>query len=206
MTMGIDGRLEEIGSGRRTLKSRVTRILAFLAVIAVSSTVAAEVGKISSRHTVVAVENALRLNGQSVMSEQQLVTLVASNHLQVYWAGPEKDARYFLNASDATKIVLTIVPSLQAGRTTRSRYPQITTYIQKNAFLSVLYGGGNLNVNGFINADGHAVFYSHLDPNDAYVGLRGKDVEIQVYDPRQGNSLEIATEVGRLIPIVLAKS
>jgi len=135
------------------------------------------------------------------MTESQLRETVVSNHLLVYWAGPQIGANYLLDTVESNVIVLTVLPPSQKTQATRSSYPQIATYVLKNAFEAILSGGGNQDVAGFINADGNAVFYSSLDPKNVFVGLRGMDVEVQIFDPDPGTSLAIAKEAGRLTPI-----
>jgi hypothetical protein len=36
---------------------------------------------------------------------------------------------------------------------------------------------------GFVNADGNAVFYSKARPTNIYDGLKGKDIQVEVFDP-----------------------
>lgn len=135
------------------------------------------------------------------MTESQLRQTVVSNHLIVYWAGPSKGSNYLLDTVEANVIVLTVLPPGQHETQTRTSYLQFATYVQKNAFKVVLSGGNNPDVGGFINADGNSVFYSSLDPKNVFVGIKGKDIEVQIFHPVQGRSLEIANTPGMLIPI-----
>ena len=152
-------------------------------------------------HKSAGLQNGLRLAGLSQMTEAELRDVVISKHLTVYWLGPESGASYLLNAMDPLAISLTIVTSSSLVKETRASYPQIGTYVQKNAFQAVLTGGGTKDIAGFINADGNSVYYSSVDSKNVFVGFRGLDIEVQIFDPIVGESLAFAKAPGRLVPI-----
>ncbi len=186
------------------IKPRIFRNVRFLVVIVLSSVLAVVGGDLYSTHRSAGVENGLRLIGARAMTAAELRETVSSNNLLVYWAGPRDGANYLLDTTEPSVIVLTELPPGQRTQSTRSSYPQIATYVQKNAFKVVLNGGNNPDVGGFINADGNSVFYSSLEPSNVYVGIRGKDIEMQIFHPTQGMSLQIANTPGLLIPITKA--
>ena len=197
----LGSRLEGIGStwSRKKLLTIRTVLLSLVAILSTLGAIGLEHLHQSSNGNGVAV--ALQLNGQSEITEAQLRKLVIENHLQVFWAGPEQGSRYLLSSMDRTAIVLTILPPINTGRSTRATYPEITTYVEKDAFTAVLNGKQSQGGGGFLNSDGNSVFFSESDPKNVYVGLRGLDIEIQIYDPTPGRSLAIAKGVGTLRPI-----
>jgi hypothetical protein len=178
----------------------------YVAIIVVFSALAFGVAHVLVSPSSRTVENRLRLSGLRQLSETELRNIVLSNHLLVYWARPTKSATYLLDAIGPTAILLTIQPHGQQVAETHSTYPQICTYIQKDAFEAVLAGGPNPSAAGFISSDGNAVFYSDLNPKNAYVGFRGTDVEVQVFDPVSGRSLALVKAAGVLTPIIALKS
>lgn len=182
-------------------KTRLLRASSFIAVIALACALAIQVANIYESYRTADLENGLRLHGLRVMTEAQLRETVDSNHLVVYWAGSEKGSKYLLDSVEANVIVLTIIPADSEPNQTRAMHPQIATYEVKDAFQAVLAGGGNPDVAGFINGDGNSVFYSQLDPDNVFVGVRGRDIELQIFDPSPGVSLALAREPGRLTPI-----
>lgn len=182
-------------------RTRLQRVFSFIAVIALASALAIQMANIYESYRTADVVNGLRLHGLKAMTQDQLRETVESNHLVVYWAGPEKGATYLLDTVEANVAVLTILPPGIDPKQTRASRPQIATYDVKDAFQAVLTGGGNPDVAGFISADGNSVFYSRLDPKNVFVGVRGRDVELQIFDPSPGVSLAIARERGRLRPI-----
>lgn len=199
--MAMDWYSKKANPSGLTVKPRLFRDFRFLFVIVLSSALAVFGADLYRTHTSAGVENGLRLIGESAMTQSQLRETVVSNHLVVYWAGPAEGSNYLLDTIEANVIVLTVLPPGQRVKQTRSSYPQFATYVQKNAFKTVLSGGNDPNVAGFINADGNSVFYSSLDPKNVFVGIRGQDIEVQIFHPTQGMSLQIATQAGRLVPI-----
>jgi hypothetical protein len=199
--MAGNWRFQGLSSRRLTLKWRIWRVTRFLVVIAVSSGVALLGADIYNSHQTRGLDAALRVHALSSMTESQLRQTVVSNHLLVYWPGPSTGSNYLLDTVESNVIVLTVLPPGEHVAQTRTSYPQFATYVLKNAFQAVLSGGNNPSVGGFINADGNSVFFSSLDPKNVFVGIRGEDVEVQIFHPTQGMSLDIAKAAGRLVPI-----
>lgn len=197
----LSDRVEGIGStwSRKKLLTIRTVLLSLVAVL--STLGAIGFGHLRQSNNGNGVAVALQLNGQSEITEAQLRKLVVANHLTVFWTGPEAGARYLLSSTDRTAIVLTILPPINTGRAARATYPEVITYVEKDAFTAVINGRQDQGSGGFLNADGNSVFYSELDPKNVYVGLRGLDIEIQIYNPVPGESLAIAKGVGTLRPI-----
>jgi len=192
---------QTVNPSRLTVKPRFFRDLRFLLVILVSTALAVVGADLYHSRSSTGLDEALRVHALSSMSESQLRQTVVSNHLLVYWAGPSKGSNYLLDTLEANVIVLTVLPHGQLVAQTRTSYPQFVTYILKNAFKAVLAGGSTSNAAGFINSDGNAVFFSSSDSKNIFIGLKGKDVEVQIFDPNAGVALEIAREPGRLVPI-----
>lgn len=183
---------------------RIIRNARFLVVIILSSLLAVYGADLYRTHSTKNVESGLRLIGESAMTQTELRDVVVSNHLTVYWAGPSGDSNYLLDTTEPAVNVLTILPPGQRSKVTRSSYPQFATYTLKNAYKIVLNGGNNPDVSGFINPEGNSVFFSSLDPKNVFVGIKGMDIEVQIFHPTQGKSLEIANTPGLLIPITMA--
>jgi hypothetical protein len=187
-------------------RSRSLRIVGSVAAIFLIGTLAFSVAHLYGLSTSASTENDFRLHGLKQMSETELCSIVSANHLLVYWAGPTVGANYLLDTDNLSSITLTIVPPDMPKVETRATYPQIITYVQKDAFRAVLTGGGKSEVVGFINADGNSVFPSEFDSKSTFVGFRGRDVEVYIFDQKVGASLAIAREAGRLTPITMLKS
>jgi hypothetical protein len=196
----------DVDASRLTRRWRLWILARYLLVIALSSALAFLGAHFYASHKSAGLDAALRVHALRAMTESQLRQTVVANHLIVYWAGPSQGSNYLLDTVEANVIVLTILPPGQHVAQTRTSYPQFATYVLKNAFQAVLSGGNNPSVGGFINADGNSVFFSSLDPKNVFVGIRGEDVEVQIFHPAQGMSLDIAQAAGRLVPIIKANS
>lgn len=202
--MAMDWYSKKVNPRGLAVKPRIFRNFRFLIVIVLSSALAVFGADLYHIRTSASNENELRLLGLSSMTQLQLRDTVSSNHLVVYWAGPREGANYLLDTVEANVTVLTVLPPGQREAQTRTSYPQFATYVQKDAYKIVLNGGNNPNVSGFVNPDGNSVFFTSLDPKNVFVGIKGKDIEVQIFHPVQGESLAIANTRGMLVPITKA--
>ncbi len=119
--------------------------------------------------------NTLRLSDAVYMTRTELVRVVTQNHLHVYWQRPDaqKNARCRLNAVNPTAITLTIVLGTPK---VRGKYAQFITYAQKNAFKQVLaFGRKNPGGTSFISTNGNSIYYTGLNPESVYVGIKNKN-------------------------------
>ena len=171
-----------------------------MVITALLSVTAVAVADVYSAIRSKATQNGLALLGLSTLSESQLRHIVVSNHLTVYWGGSQENTEYLLNASNPSAIVLTMLPIDRPPKGIRATYPQITTYIVDNAFQVVLSGGGNPDVHGVLMPSGNSLYYSSENPDVAYVGIPGRNIEVEVFDPSQPQRLWLALlkDPGRL--------
>lgn len=126
---------------------------------------------------------ALKIQGKIAMSVQELRDIVLAKKLTVYWAGPVEDTKYALIANKVGSSFVRYLPKGNGINDTTTSYRVIATYVQKDAFLVTQSAGGvNGNV-GFTNVDGNAVFYVKARPTNVYMGIKDKDIQIEIYDP-----------------------
>jgi hypothetical protein len=121
--------------------------------------------------------------GKVALSETELHDLVIAKHLTVYWAGPLAGAKYTLSANTKGVAVLKYLPGGVGLNDTKTLFRAIGTYAQKSAFGIARNTGAGPGNTGFINADGNAVFYTSSRPTNVYIGIKGKDVQVEVFDP-----------------------
>lgn len=197
----LDNRLEETVSKWSRRKLLTIRTVLLILVASLSTTAAIGLGHLHRVATTRPIEVALELNGQVELSESQLRKLVTSKHLIVYWAGPQSNVEYLINASNPAAIVLTMLPIDRPPKGIRASYPQITTYIVDNAYQVVLSGGGNPDVQGVKMPSGNSVYYTNANPDEVYVGIPGRNIELQVFDPTQRLWLYLLNDPGRLAQI-----
>jgi len=139
------------------------------------------------------VENvSLVLHGGLAVNGQDLKTVIHSQQLNVYWLGPVKGAKYLLDASNPKAISLQYVFNTGSMTVGHMRYYEIGTFVSPSAFSITRSAALRPNGVGFINADGNAVFYDSRDPKNVYVGLKGVNVQIEIYDPIPDQALASA--------------
>jgi hypothetical protein len=125
----------------------------------------------------------LKIQGKVAMTADELRSTVLANHLTVYWAGPMTGAKYALISSKGGSTFVRYLPNGNGLNDTTTSFRVIATYPQKNAFL-ITQGAGGVSGNvGFTNVDANAVFYVKTRPTNVYMGLKGKDIQIEIFDP-----------------------
>lgn len=124
-----------------------------------------------------------KIQGKVALSAQELRDVVVAKHITAYWVGPQDGAKYTLIASTPGVAFVRYLPGGVGLTDTKTLFRAIGTYTQKNAFAVSTAGGLVVGNAGFVDADGNAVFYSKARPTNVYVGIKGKDIQIEVFDP-----------------------
>lgn len=127
--------------------------------------------------------DALKTQGKVAMSEQELRDIIVAKKLTVYWAGPLEDTKYALIANTTGSSFVRYLPNGNGLSDTTTSYRVIATYVQKDAFLVTQSAGGVIGNVGFTNVDGNSVFYVKTRPTNVYMGIKDKDIQIEIYDP-----------------------
>lgn len=127
--------------------------------------------------------------GKVALSDTELRDLVLSKHLTVYWAGPMAGAKYTLTAVTPGIVYVKYLPGGVGLNDTKTSFRTIGTYIQKNAFKVAQNAGAAPGNVGFLNADGNAVLYSSSRTSNVYIGIKGKDIQVEVFDPVENQAL-----------------
>jgi len=139
-----------------------------------------------------------KIQGQVALSEQELKDVVAAKKLTVYWAGPQTGAKYTLIATTPGIAYVRYLPGGVGLNDTKTLFRAIGTYVQKDAY-SVSIAAGRADGNaGFINSDGNAVFYSKGRPSNVYIGIQGKDIQVEVFDPVVDQALGLVLVRGQI--------
>jgi hypothetical protein len=140
----------------------------------------------------------LVLHGGKAVDATELRNVVVSKKLNVYWVGPEKGFKYVLNAAVTTSISLRYVPEGSTLGDNKVAYREVGTFVSPNAFKVTQQAATLANGVGFVNVDGHAVYYDSRDPKNVYVGLKNADIQVEIFDPRPDQSLAEALMTGRV--------
>jgi hypothetical protein len=134
----------------------------------------------------------LVLHGGKAVDAKELRDVVLANHLTVYWVGAEKNSKYVLNAAVLSSISLRYLPASSSLTDTTSTYREVGTFASPNAFAVTQKAGTLPNGVGFVNVDGNAVYYDSRDAKNVYIGIKDKDIQVEIFDPRPDQALAAA--------------
>ncbi len=181
-------------------ETRMRRFALYLITAVVFSTLAFGVGHVLGMKQKQADTILLILHGRLAVNEEELRALVAAKGLTVYWLGPEAGAKYLLNTSIASGISLRVIYSSAGAESTGAgeTYYEIGTFVAPDAFALTQKAGSQPNGVGFVNADGNAIYYDSRDPKNVYIGLKGVDIQVEIFDPRPEQALAAAMLQGRI--------
>lgn len=139
-----------------------------------------------------------RTPGSRVVTEQQLKTEAASIDYPIYWLGPIVGRDLELTKRSDGRIYVRYIP-IGAEGGTKDRFLTVGTYPMQDAYkvvksISEQPGAKSPEVkNGVSGA-------TQTKPESVYVAFRGKDLQIEVYDPNAVAALR-AVSSGELQPI-----
>jgi hypothetical protein len=136
--------------------------------------------------------------GKVALTEPELIAAVKQLGVEVYWAGPVKDAKYTLAVPADGQAYVRYLPNGQGIEDTKPNYVVIATYTTTDAFTATQAAGNTSNGVTFINFEGAAVYYNKSTPTNVYVAYPNLNYQIEVFDPIAATALDIASRAGAL--------
>ena len=136
--------------------------------------------------------------GKVALTEPELIAAVKQLGIDVYWAGPVKDAKYTLAVPADGQAYVRYLPNGQGIDDTKPNYVVIATYTTTDAFTATQAAGNTSNGVTFVNTEGAAVYYNKDTPTNVYVAYPNLNYQIEVFDPIAATALEIASKAGAL--------
>jgi hypothetical protein len=136
--------------------------------------------------------------GKVALTEPELIAAVKQLGVDVYWAGPVKDAKYTLAVPADGQAYVRYLPNGQGIEDTKPNYVVIATYTTTDAFTATQAAGNTSNGVTFINTKGAAVYYNKDTPTNVYVAYPNLNYQIEVFDPIAATALDIASRAGAL--------
>ncbi len=143
-----------------------------------------------------------KISGGVLLTEVELKAAVKKLKRTVFWSGPIKDAKYTLNASDLKQIYVRYLPKGKGLEDVKRTYRVIATYVVPGAFASTAAAGNQSNGVTLSRADGAVVYYNKLEPTNVYLAQKDSDFQIEVFDPDPTTSLQLATTLKTVIPVL----
>jgi len=135
-------------------------------------------------------------NGKVALTQSQLRDIVVGEGLVVYWLGPEDGARYTLISVNSNQNYVRYLPGGQGLNDVGANFRVVGTYQGKDAFKVTQNDAKAANGVGLISSDGNAIFYNTTRPLSVYVGLKGSDDQIELFNPTAGQALGDARTPG----------
>ncbi|MBI3429800.1 MAG: hypothetical protein HY050_07085 [Actinobacteria bacterium] len=195
----LDSGIREVtGIYEPVRKARFRRLAPYLVTALLFSTLSFGAEYYFNAKRQAAEEVLLVLNGGKAVDAQELRDVVLSNNLNVYWVGAEKGSKYVLNAAVRTSISLRYIPAGSSPNDAQVSYREVGTFISANAFAVTQKAGLLPNGVGFVNVDGNAVYYDSRDPKNVYLGMKGADIQVEIFDPRPDQALAAAIMRGQV--------
>jgi len=136
--------------------------------------------------------------GKVALTEPELIAAVKHLGIDVYWAGPVKDAKYTLAVPADGQAYVRYLPNGQGIEDTKPNFVVIATYTTTDAFTATQAAGNATNGVTFVNTEGAAVYYNKDTPTNVYVAYPNLNYQIEVFHPTAATALEIASKAGAL--------
>ena len=136
--------------------------------------------------------------GKVALTEPELIAAVKQLGVDVYWAGPVKDAKYTLAVPADGQAYVRYLPNGQGIEDTKPNFVVIATYTTTDAFTATQAAGNTTNGVTFVNTEGAAVYYNKDTPTNVYVAYPNLNYQIEVFHPIATTALEIASKAGAL--------
>lgn len=189
----LDSGIREVtGIYEPVKKARFRRLVPYVVTALIFSTVSFGAEYYFNSKRSASEEVLLVLHGGKAVDAKELRDVVLANHLTVYWVGPEKNAKYVLNAAVLSSISLRYLPLTSSLTDTTATYREVGTFTSPNAFAVTQKAGTLPNGVGFVNVDGNAVYYDSRDAKNVYIGIKDKDIQVEIFDPRPDQALAAA--------------
>jgi hypothetical protein len=189
----LDSGIREVtGIYEPVRKARFRRLVPYVVTALIFSTVGFGAEYYFNSKRSASEEVLLVLHGGKAVDAKELRDVVLANHLTVYWVGAEKNSKYVLNAAVLSSISLRYLPASSSLTDTTSTYREVGTFASPNAFAVTQKAGTLPNGVGFVNVDGNAVYYDSRDAKNVYIGIKDKDIQVEIFDPRPDQALAAA--------------
>ncbi len=187
-----DGIREVRGIYEPVRKARIRLLVPYILTALIFSTLSFGAGYYFHSKRATLEEVLLVLHGGKAVDAKELRDVVLASHLTVYWVGAEKNAKYVLNAGVLGSISLRYLPVTSSLTDPTAAYREVGTFTSPNAFDVTKKAGTLPNGVGLVSVDGNAVSYNWKDTKNVYIGLKDRDIQVEIFDSRPDQALASA--------------
>jgi hypothetical protein len=138
---------------------------------------------------------AARISGGVALSEEELKDVVVTLGETVYWSGPERGAKYTINAQNVGAIYVRYLPDGKGISDTAPNYRVIATYKEANGYDATLAAGNQANGVSVVRPDNTGViYYNKNTPTNVYLAYKSQPYQIEIFDPSAEVALDFAND------------
>jgi hypothetical protein len=138
---------------------------------------------------------AARISGGVALSEDELRDVVVTLGETVYWAGPQRGAKYTINAQNVGAIYVRYLPDGKGISDTAPNYRVIATYKEANGYDATLAAGNQANGVSVARPDNTGViYYNKNTPTNVYLAYKSQPYQIEIFDPSAEVALDLAND------------
>lgn len=138
---------------------------------------------------------AARISGGVALSEDELRDVVVTLGETVYWAGPQRGAKYTMNAQNVGAIYVRYLPDGKGISDTAPNYRVIATYKEANGYDATLAAGNQANGVSVARPDNTGViYYNKNTPTNVYLAYKSQPYQIEIFDPSAEVALDLAND------------
>jgi len=142
---------------------------------------------------------AARISGGVALSEDELRDVVVTLGETVYWAGPQRGAKYTINAQNVGAIYVRYLPDGKGISDTAPNYRVIATYKEANGYDATLAAGNQANGVSVARPDNTGViYYNKNTPTNVYLAFKSQPFQIEIFDPSAEVALDLANDDKRI--------
>jgi hypothetical protein len=139
--------------------------------------------------------------GGATLSEAELRAFVRQSGVPAFWAGAQDGARYVANIGSNRDVLITYVPEGTPEGELFGKTLMVATYPMADAYALLESAAQEPNAISSVNEDGALLFYTSDRPSNVYLAYPDQPFQIEIFDPDNARSLELATERGRIQPV-----
>jgi hypothetical protein len=135
----------------------------------------------------------------SVVSESELLGALKGTGYPIYWAGPRVEVGYEVSRPSSDRTFIRYLPK---GEKAGSEKPFLTvgSYRQSGALAEIKELGQKPGAVLVQAAGGGSAYAEGPDATSAYLAFPGVDTQIEVFDPKGGEALDLIRS-GAIVPV-----
>lgn len=199
--------VDRVAQNKRKLQFlKYAAVAIFFSLLTFSITLAAFSGSRSVSLSLVQPEGATPLptavntitSGQAALTESELISAVKTAGVSVYWLGSTAGAKYAFNNIAEDQNFIRYLPGGNGVADTAQKYRIIGTYKDVAAYETMQKAAESSTGVSVTNPDGSIVYYAKATPLHVYLAFKDLPYQIEIFDPKPGVALKLATTPGIL--------